>query len=135
MDEHTKLTRRGALASLGAGIGAAVTAPAAAAHAPADEPRRATDHLKDKVPIKGKSAPGLEELDDMILAVMDHHGIPGAGAALARDGRLLVAKGYGWSDVTTGTPAQPDTLFGLASLSKPLTAVAILQLVERGKLG
>jgi N-acyl-D-amino-acid deacylase len=135
MNEQPILTRRGALASLGAGIGAAVATPAAAPHALADEPsKRSRDHLKDKVPTRGKAAPGFEELDDLILGVMDHHGIPGAGAALARDGKLLLAKGYGWSDVTTGAPAQPDTLFGLASVSKPLTAVAVLRLVEQGKL-
>ena len=136
MNEQTIVTRRGALASLGAGLGVAVVAPAAAPHAPAAEPgARSTDHLKDKVPIRGKAAPGLEELDDLVLGVMDRHGIPGAGAALARDGRLLLAKGYGWSDVTTGTPTQPNTLFGLASLSKSITAVAALRLVEQGKLG
>jgi N-acyl-D-amino-acid deacylase len=135
-NEQPILTRRGALASLGAGIGAAVAAPAAAPQARADEPpKRSTNHLKDKVPIRGKAAPGLEELDDLILGVMDHHGIPGAGAALAKNGKLLLAKGYGWSNITTGDPAQPDTLFGLASVSKPFTAVAVLRLVEQGKLG
>jgi N-acyl-D-amino-acid deacylase len=135
MNEQPILTRRGALASLGAGIGAVVATPMAASHALADQPpKRSTDHLKDKVPIRGKAGPGLDELDDLILGVMDHHGIPGAGAAMARNGKLLLAKGYGWSDVTTGAPTQPDTLFGLASLSKPLTAVAALKLVEQGKL-
>jgi N-acyl-D-amino-acid deacylase len=136
MNEQPILTRRGALASLGAGIGAAVAAPAPAQPAPAaQQPMRTTDHLKDIVPVKGKAGEGLDELDELVLGVMNRHGIPGAGAALARNGKLLLAKGYGWSDITTGTPAQPDTLFGLASLSKPFTAVAVLRLVEQGKLG
>jgi CubicO group peptidase (beta-lactamase class C family) len=135
MNEQPILTRRGALASLGAGIGVAVATPAAAPLALADQPStRSTDHLMNKIPVRGKAAQGLDELDDLILSVIDRHGIPGAGAALARDGKLLLAKGYGWSDVTTGAPTQPDTLFGLASLSKPFTAVAVLRLVEQGKL-
>jgi N-acyl-D-amino-acid deacylase len=136
MNERTILTRRGALASLGAGIGVAVAAPGAAApHAQAAQPpTRSTDHLKDKVPVRGKAGQGLDELDELILGVMERHGVPGAAAALARNGKLLLAKGYGWSDVTTGAPTQPDTLFGLASLSKPFTAAAALRLVEQGKL-
>jgi N-acyl-D-amino-acid deacylase len=135
MNEQAPLTRRGALASFGAGIGLTVANPEATSHAWADQPdKRSTDHLKDKVPVRGKAAKGFDEVDDLILGVMARHGLPGAGAALAKDGKLLLAKGYGWADVTTGAPAQPDTLFGLASLSKPLTAVAILKLVEQGKV-
>jgi N-acyl-D-amino-acid deacylase len=135
LNEQPILTRRRALASLGAGLGVAVATPVITPPvATAQPPMRTTDHLKEKVPIRGKAGPGLDELDELILGVMDHHGIPGAGAALARDGKLLLAKGYGWSNITTGAPAQPDTIFGLASLSKPFTAVAALRLVEQGKL-
>jgi CubicO group peptidase (beta-lactamase class C family) len=132
--DRTSLTRRDILTRLG--IGAALAAQGTVAPALADEtPARSTEHLTDKVPVKGKAGPGLEDLDEAILGVMDRHGIPGAAAALAKDGKLLLAKGYGWSDVTTGAPTQPDTLFGLASLTKPFTAVAVLRLVEQGKLG
>jgi N-acyl-D-amino-acid deacylase len=89
----------------------------------------------DVVPVKGKAGPGLEALDEAVLRVMDRHGVPGAALAIAKDGRLVLAKGYGWADVTTGAPVLPDTPFGVASLSKPITAVAVLKLVEDGKLG
>jgi N-acyl-D-amino-acid deacylase len=68
-------------------------------------------------------------------AIMDRHGLPGGAFALAKDGKLVFAKGYGWASVATGEAVQPDTLFGLASVSKPITAVATLKLVEQGKLG
>jgi N-acyl-D-amino-acid deacylase len=122
------LTRRAALAGL-AGIGGLVTTAQALAQ---DQPPVPGF---EKVPIKGKAGPGLEALDAAMLDVMDRHGIPGAAFAFAREGKLLLAKGYGWSNVSTGTPADPATLFGLASLSKPITAVATLKLVEQGKLG
>jgi N-acyl-D-amino-acid deacylase len=67
--------------------------------------------------------------------MMERHGIPGAALSIAQDGKLVLARGYGWADVTTGTPTQPDTRFGLASLAKPITATAVLKLVEMGKLG
>jgi N-acyl-D-amino-acid deacylase len=122
------LTRRAALAGL-AGIGGLAATGQGSAQ---DQPPVPGF---EKVPIKGKAGPGLEPLDAAMLDIMDRHGIPGGAFALARGGKLLLAKGYGWANVATGAPADPNTLFGLASLSKPLTAVATLKLVEQGKLG
>jgi N-acyl-D-amino-acid deacylase len=88
-----------------------------------------------KYPVQGKAGPGLEPLDGAVLGVMDRHGIPGAALAIAKDGRLVYAKGFGWADLEDAVAAGPLTLFGLASLSKPLTALAILLLIEQGQLG
>jgi CubicO group peptidase (beta-lactamase class C family) len=66
--------------------------------------------------------------------IIDRHGLSGASLAIAKEGRLVFAKGYGWSNIAAAETVQPDTLFGLASLSKTFTAVAILKLVEQGKL-
>ena len=54
--------------------------------------------------------------------------------AIAKDGKLVMARGYGLADIDQEEPVQADTLFRIASISKPITAVAILQLVERGDL-
>lgn len=121
-------TRRQALAGLG-GLGGLVCEASAADETPPKQPA-----LEDVVPIHGKAAPGFELFDSAMLTIMDRHGIPGAALAITRGGKLVLAKGYGWSDVTTGAPVQPHTLFGLASLSKPFTAVATMKLVEEGKL-
>jgi N-acyl-D-amino-acid deacylase len=88
----------------------------------------------EKYPVTGKAAPGTEELDKAVIAVLKRHGVPGGALALAKDGKLLVARGYGWANLTTEEPVQPDTLFGVASLSKSFTAAAVLKLVEQGKL-
>jgi N-acyl-D-amino-acid deacylase len=121
------LTRREALG----GIGALAMAARTKEEGQAQEPGRP---FEDAIPITGKAGPGLEPLDAAMLKIMDHHGIPGAALALAKDGKLVLAKGYGWANVPKGEPVQPDTLFGLASLSKSITAVTTLLLVERGKL-
>jgi N-acyl-D-amino-acid deacylase len=89
---------------------------------------------KPGIPVTGKAGPGLEAFDTAVLDVMDRHGIPGAALAIAKDGRLVFAKGYGWTDLKSVTVSKPDTLFGMASLSKPITAMAVLRLVEEGKL-
>ncbi len=86
------------------------------------------------IPVKGKAGPGMEPFDPAMLTIMDRHGIPGAALAIVKDGKLLLAKGYGWANVTSGEPVLPDTLFGLASLSKTFTATAVLHLIDQGKL-
>ena len=83
----------------------------------------------------GHALPGLEAFDTEMTALMEKWNIPGASLAVAKDGRLLMAHGYGVANKETGEPVQPTHLFRLASLAKPITAVAILQLVETGKLG
>ncbi|HEV3439779.1 MAG TPA: serine hydrolase domain-containing protein [Gemmata sp.] len=87
-----------------------------------------------RFPTTGKEAKGLEPLDEGVITIMRRHGIPGAALAIAKDGKLVLAKGYGWSNLETGEHVKPDTLFGVASISKSFTAVAILKLVEEGKL-
>ena len=59
---------------------------------------------------------------------------PGVAVAVVLDGKTAWAQGFGKADLENSAPATPETLFRLASVSKPLTATAILQLVERGKL-
>jgi N-acyl-D-amino-acid deacylase len=85
-------------------------------------------------PITGKAGPGLEELDDLVKLIMDRHGIPGGALAIAKNGRLIYAKGFGWADLAAALKVDPQTMFSLASLSKPITALAILLLIEQGKL-
>jgi N-acyl-D-amino-acid deacylase len=90
--------------------------------------------VPDEVPVNGKAAPGLEAFDAAMVAIMDRHGIPGAGLAITKGGKLVLARGYGWANLDANSAAGPGTQFALASLSKAFTAVAALLLVEQGKL-
>jgi CubicO group peptidase (beta-lactamase class C family) len=65
---------------------------------------------------------------------MRKYAIPGGAVALVRDGKLIYARGFGYADVENKTPVQPDALFRIASVSKPITSAAIMKLVEEGKL-
>ncbi len=82
----------------------------------------------------GQSDSRLASFDLAIRDLMKEHQIPGAAIAVTDHGRLVYAKGFGLADVGEHQPVQPGSLFRIASISKPITAVAILQLVEQGQL-
>src|SRR5512139_1573718 len=75
----------------------------------------------------------VEKIDAFITEEMRRHKLPGLALALVEGDRVIFMKGYGKAD-QTGRPVTPQTPFLLASVSKPLTAVAIMQLVDAGKV-
>lgn len=82
----------------------------------------------------GNADPRLAPLDKLLTTFLADTQIPGAALAVTRHGKLVYARGAGFADLKERTPVQPDSRFRVASISKPITAVAILQLVEQGKL-
>ncbi|HEX8673500.1 MAG TPA: serine hydrolase [Longimicrobium sp.] len=93
-----------------------------------------TPPAQQEIPISGAEVPGMGSYDQVIPALMRKHGIPGGAVAVVRDGRLIYARGFGYADAENKTVVQPDALFRIASMSKPITAAAIMKLVEEGKL-
>ena len=75
-----------------------------------------------------------EAFDAEMDAFMQPRSIPGGALAVVKNRRLVYAKGYGWADREQKVPVAPESLFRIASISKPFTAVAVLQLVESGRL-
>ena len=63
---------------------------------------------------------------------MAHHNVPGVSVAVYRDGKLAWARGYGFADVESESPVTPTTLFQAASISKPIAAMAALDMAEDG---
>jgi CubicO group peptidase (beta-lactamase class C family) len=80
--------------------------------------------------LKGK----IPEIERRIVAEMAHQQIPGMSIAIAAGESVFWTNGYGLSDLENNVPAKANTVFRTASLAKPITAVAIMQLVERGLL-
>lgn len=76
----------------------------------------------------------LAAFDDLVEGLLRKYDLAGASLAVVKDGRLVLARGYGLADKEHRQPVQPDSLFRIASLSKPFTSAAVLTLVERGKL-
>ena len=85
-------------------------------------------------PSTGETTASVKPLDDLMSGFLAKHQLPGASLAVGRAGQLLYSRGFGWSDVDTQKPVQPDSLFRLASISKSITAIAVMQAIEQGCL-
>ncbi len=72
--------------------------------------------------------------DRAMRAFLRKHRVPGVSIAVTHRGRVVFARGYGYADIAGQQPVHPESLFRIASISKPITAGAVLQLIEKGKL-
>jgi CubicO group peptidase (beta-lactamase class C family) len=66
---------------------------------------------------------------------MAHYRVPGVSMAFMNNGKIVWAKGYGYTDADSTRPVDENTLFQAASISKPVAAMAALRLVEEGMIG
>jgi CubicO group peptidase (beta-lactamase class C family) len=86
--------------------------------------------------IEAPQSPNRQGLDALTLPeVMRRFRVPGVSVAVIKDFQIHWAKGYGVADAGTGRPVQIDTVFQAASISKPVTAMAALHLMQGGALG
>jgi CubicO group peptidase (beta-lactamase class C family) len=69
-----------------------------------------------------------------IRRLVDSTGVASVTVAVARDGEIWWEEGFGYADLARRIPADPSTLYSLASISKPFTATAVMQLVEQGRV-
>jgi serine beta-lactamase-like protein LACTB, mitochondrial len=74
------------------------------------------------------------EIEKAVSSFMSAKSVPGIGVAVVLEGEPAWSAGFGMADLENFAPATSSTLFRLGSISKPITAVAVLQLWERGKL-
>ena len=82
----------------------------------------------------GLSSERLARIATVLEADIARGDIPGAVIAVARDGKLVMLQAFGFRDKAAGVPMTTDTIFNIASMTKPMTAVAALSLLEQGKL-
>src|SRR6056297_1215658 len=77
---------------------------------------------------------GIEESETRIRHFIDKWDIKGASIAITKDERLIYAKGFGYADKERNIEVEPKHLFRVASISKLITSIAIMQLNEEGRL-
>jgi CubicO group peptidase (beta-lactamase class C family) len=82
----------------------------------------------------GIPVPEMAHCDAQVMAFMNQYDIPSATFALARNGKLVYMRAFGHADRAGQEPTQPHHLFRIASVSKPITAIAVMKLVEQGQL-
>ena len=83
-------------------------------------------------PISGDEVPALAALDTFMLEFLCEHDISAATVAITRRGNLIYNRAFGWSDQARTTPLAPDALMRIASVSKPITAAAVRELIAEG---
>lgn len=82
----------------------------------------------------GFSAERLERIDALMQARIDAQWFPGAVTLVARNGRIVHFEAQGLMDVASRRPMQTDAVFRIMSMTKPVVAVAVLMLVEEGRM-
>jgi CubicO group peptidase (beta-lactamase class C family) len=82
----------------------------------------------------GMSSEKLARTKSSVQALIDNKKIAGASIIVARKGKIVLFETFGMMDQKTKKPMQPDTIFRIYSISKPITSVAAMMLYEQGKL-
>lgn len=80
------------------------------------------------------AAPQRASVDAIVRYVMGDHHVLGLSLAIARNGAIVYARGYGFADRRRTLPVQPSTVFAIASLEKSFVAASVLRLAERQRL-
>jgi len=83
---------------------------------------------------EGDLSGAVTALDTLIKNNLKQHGIPGAAVALVHEGRVIFSRCYGYGDTQKKVAITEDTYFMTGSLTKSFTALAVLKLIERGKV-
>ena len=82
----------------------------------------------------GMSSERLARMHRGMQALVDEHQVGGIVTLVARDGKLVDLRTFGYQDVESKTPMKTDTMFRIASMTKPVTSVAVMMLYEEGRL-
>lgn len=76
----------------------------------------------------------FEKMEDLVVDLMRQSKVPGLSIGVVVDGKPVYTRGFGARNLEKNLPMTPDTLWGIASISKSFCALAIMQLVEQGKV-
>lgn len=114
---------------IGASVAFSVTISAPAQSAPrvADSPAAVADHSADP-------QHRFADVREVIAKTLEEAKVPSIAVAVVKDGNIIWEEGFGWADKERRIPATAHTPYSLASMTKPITATAIMKLHESGKL-
>lgn len=101
---------------------------------PALAAKRKTAKPLAPYPVTGQLTPAKPQFEQAFVSLLRHWKIPGASVAVMKNNQLIYARGFGYADTATKQPVEPNSLFRIASVSKLITATAVLKLVQEKKL-
>jgi CubicO group peptidase (beta-lactamase class C family) len=97
-------------------------------------PAAAYAQEKAPSPASAASEAALADFDAYMAETIRQWDVPGVAVSIVKDGRIVLAKGYGVRDPVTGQPMTKDTIFTIASSTKPFTTFSAGLLVDEGKI-
>ncbi len=86
------------------------------------------------VPKQAMRAEHAQDFDSYLSALIEEEAIPGIAVAVVRDRQVVHMQGYGFADVESRKPMTVDTALNIASISKPILGIVLLQLHDKGLL-
>lgn len=86
------------------------------------------------LPVSGQGNAAMAGFDRELLALMHEWQVPGASISIVRKGKLIYSRAYGYSDFESRKAVEPQSRFRIGSISKIITSVSVLKLIEEGKL-
>jgi CubicO group peptidase (beta-lactamase class C family) len=87
------------------------------------------------LPLAARDSASLDDaISSYVQSEMQRQHVPGVSLLVARDGKIVLAHGYGLANVELQVPVKPETVFQSGSLGKQFTATAVMMLVEEGKV-
>src|SRR5215468_781146 len=84
---------------------------------------------------RAQNSPGGAGIDAALRGAVERKDVPGVVALVTDRGRVLYQGAFGTADVSTGRALTADALFRIASMTKPITSTAAMQLIEQGRFG
>ena len=76
----------------------------------------------------------VAQFEEYVTSLMEEQGAPGLTVALAKGDDVIYTKAFGYRNKEKEIPTTTDTIFGIASITKSITGIAVAQLVEQGLL-
>ena len=89
---------------------------------------------KGPVTAPGDTADRISKVDDMVRSYMSSNKVPGLSLAITRNGKLVYAKGYGFANQESAEKVTTTTRFRISSITKSITAAAVMKLMEEGRI-
>ena len=86
-------------------------------------------------PASAQNSSASAAIDGSLRGAVEHKDVPGVVALVTDRNGVIYQGAFGVADVSTGRPLKQDALFRIASMTKPVTSLALMQLVEQGKIG